>query len=295
VLERPHLTKVGAQKKMNFVKSITSDVTLDVAQPQFGKGYHDSIQYHFFCGTTFFSMRVFNTKNFTHHSAWVFDGQARELLNVSEPLKYIGSERLNLQSSRFLMEGGDHDGKIAIMSPARKNTPIMEVRFKNPNTFVWSCFGTPAIHQTHLEGEIIYNGQTFRGVGYCKRYWWDENIEFWGYRFVQGVCNPGYMIWTADATFGNLKYAYFKIAQPNGILAVAEEKNSSHRNDTAFGVIDGVSYDIQLTELGVWETVLRSKDMESKMRQRFCEMTVTHDGRTDKGFALNETCFGTIR
>jgi hypothetical protein len=280
---------------MNFARSITGDVALDVAQPQYGKGYHDSVQYHFFCDDKFFSMRVFNTKNFTHHSAWVFDGQVREIINSSEPLMRIGQDRLNLQGSKFLMESGDHDGKITVLPSGSGNAPIMEAKFSNPNTFVWSCFGTPAIHQTHLQAEVTYEGKTYRGIGYCKRYWWDENIEFWGYRFVQGIAQPGYMIWTADATFGDLKYAYFKISQPGGELAIAPEKESSHRNDTAFGVIDGVAHDIELKELGVWETVLRNDHMESKMRQRFCEMTVRHNGRTDTGYALNETCFGTIR
>jgi hypothetical protein len=280
---------------MNFARSITDDVSLEVAQPQFEQGYHDSIQYHFFCGDKFFSMRAFYTKNFTHHSAWVYDGEARELINTSEPLKLLDRQRLSLQGSRFLMQAGDHDGKITVLAAGGRNTPVLEARFTNPNTFVWSCFTSPAIHQTHLQGEITYDGQTYKGIGYCKRYWWDENIEFWGYRFVQGITDPGYMIWTADATFGNLKYAYFRASQPNGMMAVAEEKDSSHRNDSAFGIIDGVPYEIRLSELGVWETVLRSNSMESKMRQRFCKMTVSHEGCTDTGYALNETCFGTIR
>jgi len=201
-----------------------------------------------------------------------------------------------MQGSRFLMEASDNDGRITVLGAGGGNKPILEARFKNPNTFVWSCFVTPAIHQTHLEGEVSYGGQTYAGVGYCKRYWWNENIEYWGYRFVQGVSESGkYMIWTADATFGNMKYAYFKISQPDGRLAVAAEKDSAHRDDAAFGVVEGVPYEIRLSEIGVWETVLRSCTMDSKMRQRFCKMTVAHGGQIDTVYALNETCFGTIR
>ena len=281
---------------MNFARSITEDINIEVAQPPFGQGYHDSIQYHFFCADKFFSMRVFNTKNFTHHSAWVFDGRTHELINSSEPLTQSAGNRLNLQGRRFLMEAGDSDGKITVLGEAGKNAPLMQAQFKNANTFIWSCFSSPAIHQTQLEGEVVFDGKTYTGTGYCKRYWWDENIEFWGYRFVQGLCERDKsMIWTADATFGSMKYAYFKMSQPNGVLKIAPEKDSSHRNDTAYGIIDGIAYEIRLSELGVWETVLRSPTMESKLRQRFCKMSVAHDGRIDTGYALNETCFGTIR
>ena len=49
-----------------------------------------------------------------------------------------------------------------------------------------------------------------------------------------------------------------------------------------------------LEELGTWDTLLRSSRMDSQMRQRFCRMKVTHDGSSEMGYAINETCFGTL-
>jgi hypothetical protein len=280
---------------MNYTGEATTNTGIDGSQPQFGNGYHDSIQYHFFCEDRFFSARIFNTKHFTHHSAWVFDGAPRELVNSSEPLQRIGTDRLNVHASRFVMDASNGGGTIAVHEDGTSG-PILEMRFKVPRTFTWYCLEGPAIHQTHIQGEITYQGKRYTGLGYCKRYWWDENIEYWGYRFVQSVTSSGTdMIWTADATFAQTKYAYFKESHPDGSLGVAEEKDSAHRNDVAYGVIDGIPYEIRLKEMGSWETCLKSETMDSKMRQRFCKATIRRGDRQDTGYALNETCFGTIR
>lgn len=264
------------------------------AQPQLGRGCHDGTQYHFFCGEKFFAVRVVETRSLKHHSAWVFDGAVLDVLNSSEPLERIGGDHVNVRGSRFQIEADDARGAMAVLSD--RSEPAFAVRFTSPITFRWPFPKGVVTHQPLLRGEVVYAGRTYTALGYCKRYWYDEDIGYWGWRFVQGlVDHGGYMLWTADATFGHWKYDYFKIARPDGTVVAADNPDSWHRDDAAYGVVDGTRYEVRLEEIGVWETVLRSDLMETKLRQRFCKMRVIREGEVDAGLALNETGFGTVR
>jgi hypothetical protein len=264
----------------------------EAAQPQFGRGCHDGVQYHFFCGDKFFSVRVVETRSLRHHSAWLFDGGTREIVNSSEPLDRSGEDHLDLRGARFEVAADEAGGSVRVRSEGAR--PVFEVTFTSPVTFKWPFPKGAATHQPLLQSQVTYDGRTYSGLGYCKRYWYDEDIGYWGWRFIQGEADQRrYMLWTADATFGHWKYDYFKIARPDGRLAAAGPLESFHRDDAAYGVIAGTRYEVRIEEIGVWETVLRSSLMETKLRQRFCRMTVTHDGTVDTGLALNETGFGT--
>ena len=122
-----------------------------------------------------------------------------------------------------------------------------------------------------------------------------EPVGHWGYRFVHATDDDhSWVVWSADATFAHKKYAYFKLCDGNGDLHEADIKDSAHRDDSIFGVIDGREYEIKLEELGTWETLLHNARMNSQMRQRFCKSTLIRTGESTGGFAVNETCFGTL-
>jgi hypothetical protein len=171
--------------------------------------------------------------------------------------------------------------------------PVFEISFTSPVTSRWAIPLGVAVHQPLLQGQVTYGGRTLRGLGYSKRYWYHEDIEYWGWRFIQGQVGQE-MLWTAEATFGHLKYDYFKIARPDGTVEAAGPTGSFHREDAAYGTIGKTSYEVRIEELGLWETTLRTERMQAKLRQRFCRMTVRHDGKIEEGVALNETGMGTI-
>ena len=77
-------------------------------------------------------------------------------------------------------------------------------------------------------------------------------------------------------------------------MEAADATGSFHREDAAHGTIGKTSYEVRIEELGLWETVLRTERMDTKLRQRFCRMTVRHDGKVEEGVALNETGMGTV-
>lgn len=273
--------------RMQFVDV---DTLQTFVQPQFGVGFHDSIQYHFFWEDRVFALRVFKTPSLFHHSCWIYDGKVRELLNSNEPMTLAKREHVDLSSSMLKVEEDGSQGLLDL----RTSGDLLRIEFKVRNMFFWDCPSGPGYHQPDLDGRITYKGKSHMAIGYCKRYWFFD-VPYWGYRFVQGpVDDRSFVLWTADATFKWHKYAYFKIATKDGRVRSAALKDSVHRENRVYGVVDGVQYEIDLQELGVWETILRSHKMDSQMRQRFCKMTVRFDGKAVPGYAINETCFGTL-
>ena len=122
-----------------------------------------------------------------------------------------------------------------------------------------------------------------------------SRFRHWGYRFLHTTPHDhSFALWSADATFGHNKYAYFHIVDACGRHRSAALKDSAHRDDVIYGVVDGSEYMVTLEELGVWETLLCSDQMDSQMRQRFCKTTIHHDGHSHTGYGINETCFGTL-
>lgn len=262
-------------------------------QSKFGNGWHDILQYHVFCGDKLFAVRVFWTETLWHHSAWVYVDGARELLNSSEPLQQSDQDYADLTGSAFRMSVPDSEGVVEVNSGAGDDA--LEIRFKPRRTFPYSAPLGPAVHQPDLDCRVTYRGETYSGLGFCKRYNFSGRVSHWGYRFVHGALDGStWAIWSADANFGYHRYGYFKIVTPDGRDHEAAPKDSTHRYDAIYGIVDGVEYEVALEPLGEWETLLKSSGMDSQMRQRFCRMTVTHDGGSEAGYAINETCFGTL-
>lgn len=73
--------------------------------------------------------------------------------------------------------------------------------------FRWSDTISIVIHQPDMQVEMVLDGETHHGAGYCKRYGWTPSPAHWGYRFIQGFLDDAEIsIWTAEATFGTEKY-----------------------------------------------------------------------------------------
>ena len=266
----------------------------DVSHIQFGICNHESIQYNFFAEDFFFSVRVIETRSLKHQSVWVYDGGIVELLNEAEPMERIGDKHLEIKTPRFHLASDDAQGSISVGSGSSK--PELEIKFTTPVASSWGSPGTGAgLHQPLIQGDIAYGGKTYKGVGYCKRYWFEEDLGYMAWRFIAGELGGGRaMLWTADATFGHSKYDYFKIATPDGTIVAADNTHTHHRDNAAFGTIDGTPYEARIEEIAEWSTRLRNEDMDLKLRKRFCRLTLRHDGTEKSGYALNETGYGSI-
>ena len=261
---------------------------------QFGVCNHESIQYNFFVGESFFSVRVIETRSLAHQSVWIYDHGIHELLNETAPIERIGTGHLEIETPRLHLTSDDSQGSVTASSAASASS--LEIKFTIPVSSSWGSPGMGAgLHQPLLQGEIAYGGETLEGVGYCKRYWFEEDLGYMAWRFIAGELNGGAsMLWTADATFGHSKYDYFKIAYPDGVVLAADNTHTHHRDDTAYGAIDGAPYEVGIEEIAEWSTRLRSDEMDLKLRKRFCKLALRHAVREETGYALNETGIGSI-
>ena len=258
-------------------------------QNPFGSGWHESLQYHALCNDKAFAVRVFWTGSLWHHSAWVYDGGVEQLLNSAAPLTQSDAAYTDLHGPEFELSAPDPAVSIRVGSQLSLSL------VPNHTMYGPSPIG-PGLHHPDMSATITYLGETFRGLAYCKRYHFQgEPIRYWGYRFVHGTVDDyKWSLWTADATFGFSKHAYFRTIDTDGRVLEAGPRDSCHRDDHCYGEIDGTKYDVELESLGVWDTVLRSPEMDTQLRQRFCRMTVHREGRSESGYAIHELCSGTL-
>ena len=269
----------------------------EVRQFQLGVGRHDGTQYNFFAGDRVFSVRVIASQDVHHHSAWLFDGALREVVNSDRPMERRGGDHLDVEGARFRLRADDREGMVSALS--EDSEPVFRIDFRTPITFDWlTPHDAAAIHQPLIRAEITYGGRTCAGVGYCKRFWFHQDTDYLAWRFIEGELGGGRsMLWTADGNFGGdyRKYDYFKIAYPDGRLLQAGDRDSFHRDDAAHATIEGVPWEVRIEGLGTWSTVLRGADTRLMLRQRFCRMRVQHGETVEEGYAINETGTGSIR
>ena len=268
----------------------------DLVQPRLGARAHDSCQYHFFCGNLFVAVRVFKTPTLEHHSAWVFDGQAREVMSSTTPLKLGKENHLHLTGPHMEMVV-ENKGRFEI--EGQNGATGFSVEFSPKTSLVWDhpswSADEQAIHQPDLIGRVRYKGAVHDGIGYCKRYFWANFPRYWGYRFLHGAAADGSLtLWTADAVFGLGKYDYFHIVRKDGSMTSADPDRSSHKLTTMYGQAGSVNLRVDFEPLGEWDTVLKSPRMESHMLQRYGRMVLHQNDRTLPGFAMTEQCFGTL-
>ena len=258
-------------------------------QIPFGSGWHDSLQYHAFCEDKVFAVRVFRTRSLWHHSAWVHDGDVVELVNRAEPLEQSAAPYADLRGPDFVLSAPDEAVSIRVGDD-------LSLTLTPRHTMYGPSAIGPGLHHPDMEAAVRYRSRSLRGLAYCKRYdFRGDPVRYWGYRFVQGTLDDhSWSLWTAQATFGFHDHSYFRTMGADGVVHEAAGPDSCHRDDHAYGVIDGERYDVALEELGVWDTVLRSTEMDSRLRQRFCRMTVHRGEGSDTGYAINEFCSGTL-
>ena len=258
-------------------------------QRPFGSGWHDSLQFHAFCEDKAFAVRVFWTGSLWHHSAWVYDGGVSQLANSAEPLSQSTAPYADLRGSDFEVSAPDEAVSIRVGND-------LSLTLTPRHTLYGPSPIGPGLHHPDMSAVVSYRGRCLQGLAYCKRYdFRGDPIRYWGYRFVHGTLDDHtWSLWTAQATFGFGNHSYFRYIGADGVVHWAAEPDSCHREDHCYGVVDGEHYDVELEELGVWDTVLRSAEMDSQLRQRFCRMTV-HSGKgSEKGYAINEFCSGTL-
>ena len=258
-------------------------------QSPFGNGWHDSLQYHVFCGDKAFAVRVFWTGSLWHHSAWGYDGEVQEFLNSAQSLSQSDAEYADLHGPEFSLSAPDELVSIRVGSQ-------LSLELAPNHTMYGPSPIGPGLHHPDMKANVTYRGETMQGLAYCKRYdFRGEPIRYWGYRFVHGtVTDYDWSLWTADATFGFAKHAYFRTIDTGGQVQEAGPRDSCHRDDHCYGVIDGSAYDVELEALAVWDTLLRSPEMDTQLRQRFCRMTVHRNGGSESGYAIHELCSGTL-
>ena len=262
---------------------------------QWGVSFHESCQYNFFCDDKFFCVRLMEIRDFRHQSAWVYDGEVRELLNSADVIERVGDDHLKIETPRFVMESNAAQGSVTAI--AESGSPALEMRWTIPISTVWGAPGdATGMHQPLLRGEVTYEGHTYTGPGYCKRFRFFLDAEYFDWRFIEGAFDDAEgMVWTADATFGLNSYNYFKVAYADGTILTADNEHVHHRDNIAYANIDARPFESEVEEIGLWETKLIGRNMDTLLRQRFCKLTVRYDGEDHRGYALHESGGGTMR
>ena len=260
----------------------------------FGGSDHDSLQYHFFCGEIIGACRLFHTNSLQHASLWIFDGKTcRELQSSNGSYHENASDRLivRMDELTFVSEGED----IVITFDDSGTASAVIIRMKPVREIAWGDTISTVIHQPNMYTELTLDGKTSKGVGYCKRYAWTPAPRHWGYRFIQGFVDDGQTsVWTAEATFGLGKYDYFKIMNQHGEILTTPNDVSCHRMNSAYGLTSEGPVWVSIDPLCAWDALLESEGMNSRMQQRACRMIMRSDNWEKHGFAINETCYGTL-
>ena len=261
-------------------------------QMPFGGYDHDSLQYHFFCEGVVGACRLFRSNSIEHASMWVYENEIlREVASSSGPIHAHSDTSLDAEAGnlRFRADGAATEIEVA------RGTETTRLLFKPRYESVWGDTISDVIHQPDMEVELEVGGVHRAGRGYCKRYIWTPAPHYWGYRFVQGFAEDDTTsIWTAEATFGAAKYDYFRMLMPDGVCLTANDGVSGHRQDAVFARTDRGDFHLDLKELGAWEATLQSGRMDSLLRQRICRFNARHGAQNLQGFAINETCYGTL-
>jgi len=267
-------------------------------QPIFGSASFDSLQYHVFCEDTFFSVRLQRTPSVEHSSVWLYDGSTRELINSTDRIIQTNADYLDIDSPGLSISV-PNDGNITARDP--RGQTVLEIELKPDTEIVWGFPSgdpnrpdQPVIHQPDIQCKVTYRGQESRGMGYCKRAYL-EPPRYMGYVFIHGVSTDRTRkLWTADASWGESKYDYFKLINPNGDMEEADSTDSYHQWDAAYAYIGGRRIGVHLEDIGKWQTSIISGRMDSLYGQRYCRLKVEDGDNSFEGQALKEYWLGTI-
>lgn len=189
-----------------------------------------------------------------------------------------------------------HEGTLSV---SESHVELLVINFKPRCAYFWQVPGQNdgVYHFPNISAEMIYKGRSAHAFGYCKRYWGDYDGP-WGYQFIHGISSDEKScVWTADATFGDDEYNYFKMVGADGSLSQAEKTDTYHNNQRAFWrpSPSGANMEAELTECAKMEFFLKSDSQFSKLVERFGKVDLKKDGNVVwSGYGFNEICFGTV-
>lgn len=271
--------------------TIETDNEKSVAYLCYPAGSHDNIQYHFFCGKRFFSIRIFRTKSLERHFVWLYDKDTQEIFNSSENIHQKNFPYLSVKSENLSIIVNKKVGEITVYSGSKT---IIHINFKVASSFTYlpTKQTEPVTHLPDLSCTVSYRNEILEGIGYCKRYF-GEYPAYWNYRFVHSV-TPPFIAWSADALFGENKYNYFHFLPKDGSLISNLNGQSSVSGHLAQSTILNESFQISFQRIASWEARLNSNAMDSLLQQHYCKATLKYNEKTIEGFCLNESCTGSL-
>jgi hypothetical protein len=274
---------------------------------KFPQGSHDSWQFHFYSAEIdrFFSVRMWASTSVNQAWAWTVksDGTEKEALAYLEKCEFShpnsSSTAAKQDTIEFVFEELSNESHGGILTVSKPGSDLIKIDFAPRSTFFWAVPSRPegVFHFPNLTASITYGGRTVKAFGYCKRYWGDYDGA-WGYRFIQGCAtDETKCFWTADATFGDDKYNYFKVLNAEtGELVQAEKTDTYHNFKRGFWrPLEGPKMEVELKESATMEFMLTSSKQHSKLVERFGKVQLLKDGEiVFEGYGFNEVCFGTV-
>ena len=276
----------------------------------FPLGKHDSWQFHFFCFETqqLFSLRLWYSGSVQQAWAWTTtpDSEPRTILYISNG-QFSQSDSSSTVARKLIDDGStfrftelSNESHAGVLEVDVLGDQKLRIEFTPGSTHFWGVPGQSdgVFHFPDLSAAITYQGVTLRASGYCKRYFGDYDGP-WGYQFIQGIAaNANTSVWTADATFGDNEYNYFKIYDVAGkSLIAADAVDTYHNNLKGFWrPLNGLpNREVELTEFAKKEFFLKSAEQHSKLVERFGFWQLKENGRIiAKGGGVSEKCFGTV-
>eukprot|EP00900_Chrysochromulina_parva_P024639 jgi/Chrpa1/6809/Chrysochromulina_OHIO_Genome00001182-RA len=280
-------------------------------------GLHDSLQYHFFLGPLFIAVRVFHTATLQSSTAWLYDTSQPsmgpiELLNTYTPLQTGVGPGIVLEGEEMCIVDDSVNGATITLRPSNPKAqavlqqagvgrgslgrPELRIEVEQGHSYGWMPAGfegeadRPVIHRPAMVANVaMWRGVARGGFGYSKR-------------MAQGPWTAPSIVWTADATFGDDKYNYFKLLAPeaheSGTLLESAQADTYQQQDVAYGRIGGERVTASLKEIAKWHTIIGGRggnDMEMKYENRLCGFTLqVGDKPPTTGLAYNERCFGCL-
>lgn len=239
------------------------------------------------------------------------DGSDKRMLGVIEKARFSYDDKNTTSAKSSEMNGPmfsftelsstTHAGKLEVHS-SEGGSEVIRIDFIPGSTYFWQVPGQTdgVFHFPDMTASIHFEGRTVSAVGYCKRYWGDYDGP-WGYQFIQASADDkSKFLWTADATFGDDEYNYFKVhdGESKTLMADANKLDTWHNNQRAFWrpKSDSEEMEVELVAVAKMEFILKSSSQYSKLTERFGTVQLRkRDGSVVfNGFGFNEICFGTV-
>lgn len=287
---------------------MSTDIVQTTPLGAFPLGSHDSWQYHFYSyeHASYFSIRMWASTSVKQAWAWTVqaDGSNKEMIAYLENCGFdesgnsftIAHDGSGKMFKFTELSSETHEGVLEV-SDGEDN--LIRVEFLPGSVHSWHVPGRSegVFHFPDISARITYKGKTSEAFGYCKRYWGDYDGP-WGYQFIQGLAaDKSKTFWTADATFADFEYNYFKVYDPTDkSLLSAEKVDTWHNNQRAFWrPIGGDRMEVELKEVAKMEFFLSSDKQHSKLVERFGSVELRKNEQSVfAGFGFNEICFGTV-